>query len=62
MDLVNKFKKWWKLKTQKCEHCGLRLRKNYDSYYGAIDVNKNISGTEKETYYVCNLCYHLSKK
>jgi len=59
--IINKLKCWWRLKFDKCEHCHGRLRKSYDSYYGGIDVNKNISGTSKETYYVCNLCYHYLK-
>ena len=58
----NKFKCWWRLKTEKCEHCGLRLRKSYDSYYGGIDVEKDISGHSKETFYMCNLCYYIIKK
>jgi hypothetical protein len=53
---------WYNLNFEKCEHCGGRLRKDYDSGYGGIDVAKNTSGTDKETYYVCNLCYQLSKK
>lgn len=58
--MKEKFKRWWRLRFDKCEHCGLRLRKNYDSGYGGIDVNKNIGGSRQETYYVCNLCYkHL---
>lgn len=57
--LKQKLEAWYKLKTEKCEHCGLRLRKDYDSCYGGIDVE---AGGSKETFYVCNLCYHFSKK
>lgn len=59
--MIYKLKKWWRLKFDKCEHCGGRLRKNYDSGYGAVDANQNISGTRKETFYLCNLCYHHLK-
>ena len=59
-ELIYKLKCWWRLKTDKCEHCGLRLRKSYNSYYGGIDVPKSIGGRDMETYYVCNLCFkHL---
>lgn len=54
--MLDKLKCWWRLKFDKCEHCGLRLRKNYDSYYGGIDVP---TGGKRETFYVCNLCYYL---
>ena len=60
--LIYKLKKWWKLKTEKCDGCHHRLRKNYDSCFGAVDVPKNISGTAKETFYLCNLCYYYFKK
>lgn len=53
----NRFKCWWRLKFDKCEHCGNSLRKNYNSYYGGIDVPTTIDKSKQETYYVCNLCY-----
>lgn len=53
---------WWRLKFEKCEHCGLRLRKSYDSYYGAVAVPTTIDKSNAETFYVCNLCYYLINK
>jgi uncharacterized protein with PIN domain len=60
--MIKRFKSWLKLKTEKCQLCKGRLRKEYDSGYGGIDVNQNIGGSRKETFYVCNLCYDIYKK
>lgn len=58
--LLNKFKK------PNCDFCGKDLyrfsSKEHPKSYGGVDVNLNISGSDKRTAYLCNLCYHLFKK
>ena len=52
---------WYKYKTEKCQHCGLYLHR-FKGYHGAVDINQNISGSKRETAYLCNLCYHIARK
>lgn len=52
----------FKLKHEKCEWCGGRLRRKDDVYYGGVNIQDTIGGRPKRTAYVCNLCYQFYHK